>query len=62
MIAVAFYIGGGLIAWREAGLMMGAALLGGYLGARSARPLPVVWLRRGIIATGLSMTVLFFLR
>jgi uncharacterized membrane protein YfcA len=62
MIAVVLYIGGGLIAWREAGLMMVAALLGGYLGARGARLLPVAWLRRGIVAIGLLMSTLFLLR
>jgi uncharacterized membrane protein YfcA len=61
-IAVALYIGGGLIAWREAVLMMGAALLGGYLGARGARRLPPSWLRRGIVAIGLLMSALFFMR
>lgn len=62
LIAVSLYAWGGLIAWREASVMMGAALLGGYAGARIARRLPVVWLRRGIVATGLTMSVLFFLR
>jgi len=62
LIAVSLYAWGGLIAWREASVMMGAALLGGYTGARVARKVPVVWLRRGIAATGLTMSVLFFLR
>ena len=62
LIAVGLYVWGGLIAWREAALMMGAALLGGYLGARAARRLPPAWLRGGIIATGLTMSLLFFTR
>ena len=62
VIAAGFYMGGGLIAWREALVMMGAALLGGYVGARGARRLPAAWLRRGIVATGLAMSALFFAR
>lgn len=53
---------GGLIAWREAAIMMGAALLGGYADARGARRLLTAWLRRGIVATGLTMSALFFAR
>ncbi|WP_208509479.1 sulfite exporter TauE/SafE family protein [Variovorax paradoxus] len=62
LIAVSLYAWGGLIAWREALVMMGAAMLGGYAGARVARRLPLVWLRRAIVATGLTMSGLFFLR
>jgi uncharacterized membrane protein YfcA len=62
LIAVSLYAWGGLIAWREASVMMVAALLGGYVGALAARRVPVVWLRRGIVATGLTMSALFFLR
>ena len=59
-VAAVLYIGGGLIAWREAGIMVCAALLGGHVGARGMRRLPVVWLRRGIVAIGLLMSLLFF--
>ena len=62
VIAAAIYIGGGLIAWREATIMMGAALLGGYAGARWARRIPTAWLRAGIVLTGLVMSALFFTR
>ena len=61
-IASGLYILGGLIAWREAMLMMGAALLGGYVGARLSKRLPTLWLRRGIVMTGLTMSVAFFAR
>ena len=39
-----------------------AATLGGYWGAHWSRLLPVQWLRRGVIAIGLAMTVAFFLK
>jgi len=35
---------------------------GGYLGARLARRIPAPMLRAGIVAIGLLMTTLFFLR
>ena len=62
LIAVSLYAWGGLIAWREALVMMGAALLGGYMGARVAKRIPIVWLRRAIAMVGLTMSMLFFIR
>jgi uncharacterized membrane protein YfcA len=61
-IAVAFYAAGGVVQWREALLMMVAASLGGYAGARVARRIPAPWLRGGIVLTGLVMTAIFFYR
>jgi uncharacterized membrane protein YfcA len=42
--------------------MMIAATAGGYFGARIARRIPAPVLRAGIVATGLIMAALFFLR
>jgi uncharacterized membrane protein YfcA len=61
-IAVAVYAAGGIVRWREALVMMVAATLGGYVGARGARRLPPAVLRWSIVAIGLGMTVLFFLK
>lgn len=61
-IAVAIYAVGGLVFWKQALIMMIAATLGGYIGARVARKLPATWIRWGIVVTGLVMSVLFFLR
>jgi uncharacterized membrane protein YfcA len=61
-IAVAIYAAGGVVQWREALLMMVAASLGGYAGARVARRIPAPWLRGGIVLTGLVMTAIFFYR
>ena len=61
-IAVAIYAAGGIVQWKEALIMMVAATLGGYLGARGARKLPAPVLRWGIVVIGLVMTVLFFLK
>jgi hypothetical protein len=61
-IAVAIYAAGGIVHWPQALLMMVAATLGGYGGARVARRLPAPVLRWGIVATGLVMAAVFFWR
>lgn len=61
-IAVAVYAWGGVVAWPLALVMMIAATAGGYFGARIARRIPAPALRAGIVAIGLVMTALFFLR
>ena len=61
-IAVAIYAVGGIVQWKEAFIMMAAATLGGYLGARGARKLPPAVLRWSIVVIGLVMTVLFFIK
>ena len=61
-IAVAIYAAGGVVQWREALLMMVAATLGGYVGARVARRIPANWLRAGIVLTGLVLSARFFWR
>ena len=61
-IAVAIYAAGGIVQWELAILMMIAATLGGYGGARVARQIPANILRWGIVLTGLVMATLFFAR
>jgi uncharacterized protein len=61
-IAVAIYAWGGLVAWPQAMVMMIAATAGGYFGARIARRISARVLRAAIVATGVTMTTLFFLR
>lgn len=61
-LSVAAFVLAGAIAWREGVLMMVAATAGGYVGARWSKKLPVAWVRRGVIATGLVMSAVFFSR
>ena len=61
-IAVAIYAAGGVVLWPQALMMMVAATLGGYGGARVARKLPPAALRWCIVATGLGMALVFFYR
>ena len=60
-IAVMIYAAGDVVAWPQALIMMLAATAGGYWGAKVAKRLPALALRRGIIAIGAVMTVLFFI-
>lgn len=61
-LSVAAFIVAGAIAWREGVLMMVAATVGGFLGARWAKKLPATWVRGGVILTGLVMSAVFFAR
>lgn len=62
VISVGAFAWAGSIVWREGALMMASAILGGFAGARLARHLPETWVRKLVIATGLTMSILFFLR
>ena len=61
-ISVAVFAAAGVVRWPEAVLMMAAATVGGYAGARIAKVLPARWVRAFIIAVGLAMSAAFFVR
>ncbi|MBL8388304.1 MAG: sulfite exporter TauE/SafE family protein [Hydrogenophaga sp.] len=61
-LSVAAFVVAGAIAWPQGVLMMVAATAGGYFGARWSKRLPVGWVRRGVIVTGLVMSAVFFSR
>lgn len=61
-IAVVAYAAGGAVEWPKALLMTVAAVAGGYVGARLGRRIPKPVLRAGIIAVGLVMSAVFFLK
>lgn len=60
IVSVVIYIGGGLIAWPQAGIMIVTATLGGYVGGRIASKVSARHLRIFVIAVGLCMTFLMF--
>ncbi|MBS1939855.1 MAG: sulfite exporter TauE/SafE family protein, partial [Bacteroidetes bacterium] len=62
VLSVAAFALGGAIVWGPALLMAVFATVGGVAGARLARRLPTAWVRAIVIATGLVMSVLFFVR
>ncbi|NIC42321.1 sulfite exporter TauE/SafE family protein [Aquabacterium sp. A08] len=62
VLSVATFALAGAIAWGPALLMMVAATAGGYAGAHWAQRLPVAWVRGAVVATGVGMSGLFFVR
>ena len=62
LLSVAAFAAAGAIVWPQAVWMMLWATAGGWAGAHLARRLPVRWVRRLVIATGLVMSAVFFSR
>jgi len=62
LLSVATFAVAGAVAWTPALLMMAAATMGGYAGARWAQRLPAAAVRAIVIATGLAMSAVFFWR
>jgi len=61
-VAVLCFVAAGPVRWPETVVMGGAAIIGGYAGARLARRVPGPVLRRFVIAFGMATTALFFWR
>lgn len=61
-VAVLYFAFFGPVQWSAAALMAGGALAGGYLGAGFARRLGPLWLRRAIVALGLGVSAVLFVR
>ncbi len=62
LLSVAAFALAGAIVWPQAIWMMALASLGGWLGARWAKRLPMVYVRALVLLTGVVMTVVFFAR
>lgn len=59
-VAVIIFVAHAHVAWGAAGLMAGAALVGGYVGSRAARRVPSAVLRAIVVALGLATAVSLF--
>lgn len=59
-VTVLTFVIAGAVSWPYTVVMLATATLGGYWGARVARKIPALWLRRFIIAVGLALTVFYF--
>jgi uncharacterized membrane protein YfcA len=59
-VAVVVFVINGLVYWREAFIMMAAAVAGGYFGAQYAQKLPPKFIRGFVTTTGVLMTIYFF--
>ncbi|MEI9984411.1 MAG: sulfite exporter TauE/SafE family protein [Aliidongia sp.] len=60
--AVVCFIFAGKVWWPQTLVMLVAAVLGGYAGARVGRHIDPTWLRIGVTIVGLAMSAAFFLR
>ena len=60
--AVIWFIAAGAVRWPEALAMLGASVIGGYLGARLTRVLPAELVRRFVIVLTAVITLTFFWR
>lgn len=60
--AVVKFVADGLVTWGYALPMAGAAILGGYAGARTARRLPASYVRWIVIAVGFGLAAYYFAR
>jgi uncharacterized membrane protein YfcA len=61
-VAIIAFVIAGKVSWPETILMLAAALIGGYGGARIARRVKPIYLRIAVIGIGCIMTTVFFLR
>lgn len=62
VISTATFIVAGLIAWKPALIMAVATAAGGFIGARVSRRIAAPYIRYFVIAVGVVMTVIFFVR
>ena len=61
-IAVVVFVVAAPVEWAAAGVMAVAALVGGYLGARTATRMPVPVFRAVVLVIGLAAAIGLFLR
>ena len=59
-VAVVSFIVAHAVAWKQCGVMIVGAVLGGYFAAHYAQKLPGAWIRTFVIMVGTGMTTYFF--
>lgn len=59
-VAIVIFIGGNVVAWPEALVMIPAGALGGYCGVWLARRVPQALLRWCVVAVGTALTIYYF--
>jgi hypothetical protein len=59
LAAVVTFVGSGAVAWPPTVIMLGGALIGGYLGGYLIRLLPAVWVRHFVIVAGVLMSIIY---
>lgn len=61
-VSVAIFAATGLVSWPHTLVALAGAIAGGLLGARVARLLSALWLRRIVVAVGLVLSAYYFVR
>jgi uncharacterized membrane protein YfcA len=61
-IAALYFAFGGAVLWRDGAIMALAAIVGGYLGARTAHRLGRTFVRRAVVVIGLGMGIALFFK
>lgn len=59
-VAIAVFVGGGVVAWLEAAVMVPGVALGGFAGVWAAKRVPQGAVRAFVIATGLFLAAYYF--
>lgn len=59
-VAVVTFVAAHAVYWRPGIVMIGGAILGGYLGAHYAQKVPQAWIRAFVVVVGTGMTAYFF--
>ncbi|MEZ2311650.1 sulfite exporter TauE/SafE family protein [Paraburkholderia sp. RCC_158] len=59
LAAVIIFVGQGAVAWPPTIVMLGGALIGGYVGGHLIRVLPAAWVRKFVIAAGVVMSLIY---
>jgi uncharacterized membrane protein YfcA len=60
--AIVLFIAAGLVWWLQTVMMLVAAVIGGYLGARLARRMSRKWVRLIVTLLSFTVTIIFFVR
>jgi uncharacterized membrane protein YfcA len=60
--SVVVFVRDGLVRWDYAVAMAAAAIAGGYVGARTARRLPPVYVRAAVVVIGFGLSAYYFLK
>ncbi|WP_137129334.1 sulfite exporter TauE/SafE family protein [Rhizobium sp. FY34] len=59
-VAIVIFVGGGVVAWPQALIMLPAGAAGGYTGVWLARRVPQTIMRLIVVAVGTALTVYYF--
>lgn len=61
-VAAVVFVIGGLVDWSKAGVMIGGAILGYFLGSHYSQKIPQIWVRRMVLAIGFTISIITFYR